>query len=205
MATDHHAADGAASMPPSPDFLPTASLTVLQERSLLLAAIRDVFAEEGYWEVETPLLSRDVCVDAWLDPFPVNVSGSGDAWYLQTSPEFGMKRLLAAGAKAIYQLTRSFRSGEAGARHNPEFTILEWYRVGDSHFQQMDFTERLVRRIWDCDLGDNVARPVLPKAIPRLTYDDAFEKFTGSKVLKLTEQELVALGRRHGLALPSGI
>lgn len=188
-----------------PDFLPTASLHVLQHRARLLAAMRLIFAEEGYWEVETPLLSRDTCVDAWLDPFPVHMPGSNETWFLQTSPEFGMKRLLAAGATAIYQLTRSFRAGESGGRHNPEFTILEWYRAGDSHHEQMDFTERLVRAVQRCELSTDIPALALPPSIPRLTYDEAFERFAGTKVLQLSAAELVSLARQHRLHLPLNI
>jgi lysyl-tRNA synthetase class 2 len=128
------------------DFLPTASLNSLKQRAQLLQQIRRFFDEQDFFEVETPLLSHDTCIDRHLHPIKVpaeNVlrgdsaanlaaSQNSNVLWLQTSPEFGMKRLLAAGARAIYQITKVFRGGELGRRHNPEFTMLEWYRVGDN-------------------------------------------------------------------------
>ena len=132
------------------DHLPTANLTTLRHRARLLGAMRQLFDEADYFEVETPILSADIVVDAWLEPFVTDFlplashwSRGGSARYLQTSPEFAMKRLLAAGATAIYQLGKVFRNGEVGQLHNPEFTMLEWYRVGDDHHAQMQWTEEL--------------------------------------------------------------
>jgi elongation factor P--(R)-beta-lysine ligase len=128
------------------DYLPTASLAVLRRRAELLGWLRSFFSDHGYWEVQTPVLSRDVCIDAWLEPIAVPL-GAGDTAstaYLQTSPEFAMKRLLSAGAEAIYEITPAFRKGESGPLHNPEFTLVEWYRVGDTYHDQMAFTEELV-------------------------------------------------------------
>ena len=137
------------------DFLPTANLAALRCRAELLKVIRRVFDDAGYFEVETPILSADIVVDAWLEPFVADFLPSPHQWsqpgqprYLQTSPEFAMKRLLAAGATAIYQLGKVFRNGEIGQRHNPEFTMVEWYRVGDDHLAQMQFTETLVRAVF---------------------------------------------------------
>ena len=98
-------------MNPMHDYLPTASLRMLRCRAALLSTIRRVFDDAGYFEVETPLLSADIVVDAWLEPFvadflplPQRWAHQGEPRYLQTSPEFAMKRLLSAGATAIYQL-----------------------------------------------------------------------------------------------------
>jgi lysyl-tRNA synthetase class 2 len=120
-------------------------VAVLQRR-VMLRELRAFFDDAGCVEVETPLLSRDICVEAWLDPFvvPAGSDDPGPPRFLQTSPEFAMKRLMAAGANAIYQVTRSFRRGEVGARHNPEFTIVEWYQAGSTLAAQMDLVERLV-------------------------------------------------------------
>ena len=115
----------------SPDFLPTASWPRLRLRAELLARVRTFFAERGFLEVETPLLSADTVVDRYLDPLSVTLPEDprhprrGAKLWLQTSPEFGMKRLMVAGGEAIYQITRAFRAGEAGPLHNPEFTIVE--------------------------------------------------------------------------------
>jgi len=131
----------------SGEFLPTATIHTLQQRSELISAIRKFLVRNGYWECETPLLANQVVIDANLDPF-VTRNTDGKWLYLQTSPEAGMKRLLAAGATAIFQITRAMRRGESGRLHNPEFSMLEWYRAGDDHHAQMDFVERLVRCVY---------------------------------------------------------
>lgn len=110
---------------------PTAALEVLRQRGEILRRIRQFFDERGFLEVETPLLSGDSVIDRYLDPFEISADQTGGRpMYLQTSPEFGMKRLLAAGIGNIYQITRAFRREEVGIHHNPEFTMLEWYEVG---------------------------------------------------------------------------
>ena len=126
------------------NFRPTASWQRLHQRARLLAGVRRFFDERGFCEVETPLLSADVVVDRHLDPlavtlpFDVRSPEAGRRLWLQTSPEFGMKRLLAGGAEAIYQVTRAFRGGERGRLHNPEFTMIEWYRRGDTPAAAME-------------------------------------------------------------------
>ena len=123
-------------MPPA-DFKPTASIEMLQRRSELTLAIHQFFSARDFIHVETPLLSRDTVVDRYIHPVGLQKStltgrdADQETLWLQTSPEFCMKRLLASGATAIYQIAKAFRQGESGGRHNPEFTMLEWYRVGD--------------------------------------------------------------------------
>lgn len=188
-------------------FLPTASLDTLQHRALLLDTVRSFFRAHGFWECETPLLSRDIVIDANIDPLQTT-DERGQTLYLQTSPEAGMKRLLAAGAEAIFQITRSIRRGESGRLHNPEFTIVEWYRVGESHIEQMQFTERLVRAAFAAgqSLRPGATARVLPDTpFQRLTYDAAFERFTGSAVLQLTVEELVHLAQQHDVEIPPGM
>src|SRR5258708_18985900 len=151
------------------DFLPTASWPALRLRAELLRTLRDFFHQRGFLEVETPILSADVVVDRHLEPFPVDVAagrGAGRMW-LQTSPEFGMKRLMAAGGDAIYQVTRAFRQAEQGPRHNPEFTIVEWYRRGDAVDKAMRFLGLLSEAL----LGLGPARP--------LSYQAASERHFG--------------------------
>ena len=206
----------------SADYLPTASLKMLRRRAGLLAVIRRVFDEAGYFEVETPILSSDIVVDAWLDPFvadflssPTDWSTGGRPLYLQTSPEFAMKRLLAAGAEAIYQLGKVFRNGEVGQRHNPEFTMLEWYRVGDDQHAQMRFTEALVRRVFEAaEKLNSTESTAIPCAgakrlgsqeFERLTYDAAFERHAGQRVLDASLESLGNLASRHGLVPPPGL
>ena len=106
------------------DWRPSCSLATLRERAAMLRDIRAFFSERDVLEVETPLLGRHATTDPAIDSL-----ASGDRW-LQTSPEHHMKRLLAAGAPSIFRLGAVFRAGEAGRWHNPEFTMLEWYRLG---------------------------------------------------------------------------
>lgn len=186
------------------DHTPTAALKILQQRAGLLAAVRRFFDDRGYFEVETPLLSHDVCVDAWLDPFivpDVSPAGGGLPMYLQTSPEFAMKRLLVAGAESIYQITRSFRRGEVGRLHNPEFTIVEWYRTGSTIAEQMGVVEELVRSVGRLGRSSR-ASELTDQPFERLTYDVAFERFAGRRVLNATSAELADLARQHRVLIP---
>jgi elongation factor P--(R)-beta-lysine ligase len=121
----------------SDSWRPTASPDALRMRAALNARIRGFFAERGVLEVETPVLSQAGNTDPNIAPFALEFSGRTDGAarrrWLRTSPEFALKRLLAAGIGDCYELGRVFRDGEAGGRHNPEFTMLEWYRVGWDH------------------------------------------------------------------------
>ena len=120
--------------------------------------------------METPILSADTVVDRHLDPFSLNVGPSGGkprAYWLQTSPEFAMKRLLAAGAEAIYQVSRVFRQEEQGPLHNPEFTLVEWYRRGDDFRAGMQLTSDLCETL----LGRGPAES--------LSYAEAFQRYVG--------------------------
>lgn len=115
---------------------PSADRSALVARAELLKGLREFFAERHVLEVETPLLSQAPVTDPALENFCVPLTGEG-ARYLQTSPEYAMKRLLAAGAGDIFQICKAFRSGEVGRRHNPEYTLLEWYRTDFNHTQLM--------------------------------------------------------------------
>lgn len=144
---------------------------MLRRRAELLQNVRAFFDQRGFWEVETPVLSRDTVIDRHLDPIGVTLwndprdPATGTRLWLQTSPEFGMKRLLAAGAEAIYQVSKAFRGGEIGPLHNPEFTMIEWYRTGDGYREGMQ-------------LLDDFASAILQRGpCERLTYRDAFLKF----------------------------
>lgn len=192
-------------------FAPSADLKTLQLRSRLLVSLRELFHSSGYWECETPVLSREVVVDANLDPF-VTRDVSGEPYYLQTSPEAGMKRLLSAGASAIFQVSRVMRRGESGKLHNPEFTMIEWYRVGDDHHAQMTFVERLVRAIYGearsltGDQFSSQRRARLPaQPFDRITYDEAFERFAGRRVLNLCAAELRDLARSKKVDVPASL
>lgn len=131
----------------------------MHARARLYAQIRGFFERRGVLEVDTPMLSAGATVDPNIESFAV----AGGRW-LQTSPEFAMKRLLASGGGAIYQIAHAFRREEAGRHHNPEFTLLEWYRPGFALGQLMDEVELLL-----CGLGLPAAPPW-----PRFTYRQAF-------------------------------
>lgn len=124
---------------------PTASLPAIQARARLLADIRRFFSERSILEVETPLLCARGVTDPYIHTLQAKVLDQ--TYYLQTSPEFAMKRLLAMGSGSIYQICKAFRNGEQGRLHNPEFTILEWYRLDFDHHQLMDEMEAFLSEI----------------------------------------------------------
>lgn len=172
-------------------FESSASVETLRRRAELTAVLRQFFHNADFWEVETPLWSTDTCVDAWIDPVSCSINGVG-AGFLQTSPEFHLKRLLACGADRIWSLTRSFRSGEAGTRHNPEFSIVEWYRVGDTHRDAMDLTEQLVRTV-----ATGTSLQLTEQPFPIVSYYDAFERVLGIRVDEMTANDLAAVAIEH--------
>ena len=125
------------------DWSPTAKLEVLRLRAELNALVRRFFAERGVLEVETPMLGEGGNTEPNIESFSTMFAGSRERW-LRTSPEHALKRLVAGGIGDCYELGRVFRNGEAGRRHNPEFTMLEWYRVGFDHRRLMRETAALV-------------------------------------------------------------
>jgi lysyl-tRNA synthetase class 2 len=131
------------------DWQPTANLQAIALRARLNALVRRFFTERGVLEVETPVLSQAGNSDPNIASFETAFGGHGDAGrprrWLRTSPEYPIKRLLAAGVGSCYELGRVFRDGEFGRLHNPEFTMLEWYRVGWTQHQLMDECAELVR------------------------------------------------------------
>jgi lysyl-tRNA synthetase class 2 len=110
----------------------------LERRAIILDGIRAFFKKEGFLEVETPLLVPQAAPEQFIAPFTVN------GWFLSTSPEMHMKRLLAAGYGSVFQITHCFRKGERGRLHNPEFTMLEWYRIDADYLRIIEDTEKLV-------------------------------------------------------------
>ena len=181
------------------DYLPTASIERLHLRAELLAQVREFFAARGFLEVETPILSSDVVVDRHLDPLSTVLADDprrpeiGRKLWLQTSPEFGMKRLLAAGMKAIYQITRAFRNGEIGPLHNPEFTMVEWYRVGDNQAAGMQLLSDLCQ--------------ALLKTPPAkmFSYQLAFEQHFGINPHTCTIEQLSAAAMTSRVQVPKGL
>jgi lysyl-tRNA synthetase class 2 len=174
---------------------PSASLATLQLRARLLARLRAFFAARGVLEVETPSLSPAGSIDPALTSIAARVQALGGArMYLQTSPEFAMKRLLAAGSGDIYQICRVYRDGELGRWHQPEFTMLEWYRVGWDDFALMDEVGALLTEV----LEREDARP----ATVRMSYLEAFERFVGVDPGAGPDALAAALEGR-GLAVPA--
>ncbi len=139
---------------------PSASIENLRKRAALIANIRNFFNSRDYLEVETPVMGKF----GISDPYLVNIKARfrNQSYCLQTSPEYHMKRLLAAGSGAIYQLARVFRDDELGRWHNPEFTMLEWYQLGIDHHQLIDEVDALLQEV----LGS--------KPLIRKTYQNAF-------------------------------
>jgi lysyl-tRNA synthetase class 2 len=176
-------------MPPSEQsFEPAASLQSLHRRANLLRKLRAFFDERGFTEVETPLLASEIIPELHIEPIR---TAAGQ--FLQASPELHMKRLLCAGATAIYQVTRSFRQNEHGQLHNPEFTIVEWYRAGDDMQAGMDLLDELQRALLST-----------PPAI-RTTYSEAFERTLQIDPHRATKEELAATVRNANVAIPEGM
>ena len=171
------------------DWQPSAPLNNLRRRAQIINVIRRFFADRDVLEVDTPTLSTAAVSDPHLFPFATDFvpEGGGQArtLYLHTSPEYPMKRLLAAGSGCIWQLCRVYRNGETGRRHNPEFSMLEWYRVGFDHHRLMDEVDDLV----DAVLGCGRSR--------RVTYASLFEEHLGVDIHRCEDAELARLGQTH--------
>ncbi len=175
------------------DWRPAAALETLALRARLLAEVREYFAAAGVMEVETPVLAVAPVTDVHLASLVTRVAGRGE-FYLQTSPEYAMKRLLAAGAPDIYQIGRVFRDGERGAQHNPEFTLIEWYRRGfDLDALMRDCAQLLARLLGTRRKLDT------PQY---LTYREAVSEFAGVDALEATPAELRACVGRHSIDAP---
>jgi len=184
-------------MAPVADWAPTASLDTLRQRARLLAEVRAHFAATGALEVETPVMVQASVTDVHLESLEVCGADGARAGFLHTSPEYAMKRLLAAGSPDIYQIARVFREGERGRRHNPEFTMVEWYRLGIDHHALMDDVERLLRTL--------IAprRPVGPTR--RVTYSDAFIETVGIDPLTASTARLLDALRARGIDVPDSV
>jgi len=182
----------------SSSWRPTAELATLRLRAGLLARVRAFFTARGVLEVETPALSAAAITDPHLASFAVRYTGPGprhgQPLYLHTSPEFPMKRLLAAGSGCIYQIARVFRDGEAGRRHNPEFTLLEWYRVGFDHHQLMDEVAELVTELLAERLA--LAEP------ERFSYRELFQHHLNLDPHRASTAELAACAEKHSVPIP---
>ena len=162
---------------------PSASLEVIRVRAELLANIRAFFRQADVLEVETPICSHFGATDPAIESLTTLYAGPGAAHganlYLHTSPEFPMKRLLAAGAGPIYQICKVFRGGELGQKHNPEFTLLEWYRPGFDHHRLIDEVAELVNTLLSQQLG-----------VQKLTYAEVFQEYLKIDPHSVTAEQL---------------
>lgn len=167
------------------DWRPLAPLALLRQRAAALAHTREFFAARGVLEVDTPLLVNTPVSDPHIHSAVVRLAAPGaraPRLYLHTSPEYAMKRLLAAGSGDIYQVCHVVRAGEHGRLHNPEFTLIEWYRIGFSLGALMDEVEELVRAL----LGPAGSA----RRRERLSYRDAFLRELDLDPLSATTEEL---------------
>lgn len=155
----------------------TSKISRLQDRACMLKAARNFFDQRGVLEVDCPILSSQASVDAHIDLISALYHGK-EKCYLHSSPEFGMKRLLAEGIGDIYQLSHVFRDGELSQKHNPEFTMAEWYRLGFSFEQMIEETIQFIR-IFLGSLSYSI-----------VSYREIFLQKTGFDYVTASEQEL---------------
>lgn len=172
---------------------PTLTWEYAQKRAQILKKVRQFFDERNVIEVETPALSQGTVTDVHLDAISCRYNFLSDSsaeqsinLYLQTSPEFHMKRLLASGYGCIFQIAKAFRHEEAGRFHNPEFTLLEWYRLGFDHFTLMNEVAELLITVLDCN------EPV------QTTYQDIFIELVGLDPLTATRLQLLSIIEING-------
>jgi len=165
----------------------------LQSYANFLASLRQFFAEEDFTEVTTPLLLPETIIDRNLEV--ASTLCNGETLFFQTSPELAMKKLLAEfPEKSLYQITKSVRPGEIGPLHKLEFTLLEWYGVGDDYTAGMARTDRLLRHLLP-ELGERET----------LTYREAFERFLSVNPFTATDEELSAIAQRECGELPADL
>jgi len=173
------------------NWMPSCSLEMLAHRARILSEVRAFFAARDVLEVDTQILSRATVTDLALEG--ISVPYQGEIFYLQTSPEYAMKRLLAAGAPDIYQLGKVFRSDEAGRYHNPEFTMLEWYRHGFTLNDLMDEVDELLSLILKSEKSQ------------RVTYQDIFIKYCQIDPHEASLDELKALAKHQGIIVSESL
>lgn len=163
------------------DWRPTASLAAVQARASLYRQVRDFFQARNVLEVDTPALARHGVTDLHIDC--IAVPGYG---FLQSSPEYHMKRLLAAGSGSIYQISKVFRDGEVGRKHNPEFTLLEWYRTDFSLQQLIDESVLLLQQLLSLT------------SVQQFSFRDLFRHVIGLDPLVTSQQALQEYAQQHG-------
>jgi len=177
------------SEPSDQHWRPSCAFEMLQWRAQMLGQVREFFAARQVLEVETPLLASSAVSDPHIDSI---ASAEPTPRWLRTSPEFFHKRLLAAGSGDIYELGKVFRSGEAGRWHNPEFTMLEWYRVGWHYHQLMDEVEVLIRSLLGTDSASWPSQ--------RFSYRQLHHDILGLDPFTMNREQLTQAAQTHGLA-----
>lgn len=175
----------------------SASFKLIKLRADTLRKIRSFFDDSNVLEVDTPTLSGSTVPDPFIESFqtryiPLMQTMQTEEFYLHTSPEFPMKRLLAMGSGSIYQISKVFRQGESGRKHNPEFTLLEWYRDGWDHHQLMAEVSQLLTLLLS---------PYIELAEPQfISYEDAFADVLGINPHTISKKDLLACVEKVGLA-----
>ena len=157
---------------------PSASITALRQRQRIIQKIRCFFEGRGYCEVDTPLLGRYGVTDPYIDSFTTQSSVDQSVQYLQTSPEYFMKRLLASGSGPIFQICKAFRQEEEGRQHNPEFSLLEFYQPGFTHLELMEEVDTLLQHVLKT-----------PPAA-RITYAELFQRHLNIDPHKISLHQL---------------
>ena len=170
---------------------PTASIEVLRRRAQMLADVRRFFADRDVLEIETPTLSSAANTDPVLHSLSLTSDNSKKPFYLHTSPEHAMKRLLVAGSGSIFQIARVYRAGERGRFHQPEFSLLEWYRVGFDYHQLMAEVVELLQLLVPELLG--------PRAALKMTYADVFRCYVGIDVGSASAADLASALASHDI------
>lgn len=173
-------------------FAPTCSRENWLKRQSLMNRVRNFFTSRNSLEVETPTLSNAGGTDPQLDYFQVGVEGEPPR-FMMTSPEFHMKRLLAAGFGDIFQITKSFRKDEFGSHHNNEFSMVEWYRVGWPQEKLMDEVEALV--------GEILGTPINAR---RTRWIDAFKNYAGVDPVNCALEDFAAACKTREIPVPEG-
>ena len=186
------------SQEPKNNWQPSASVETLKLTARMLQSMRAFFAHRQVLEVDTPVLSTSAISDPHLQSFSTVFLGK--PYFLHSSPEFFMKRLLAAGSGDIYQLCKVFRDDEKGRIHNPEFSMLEWYRSGFDHQNLMDEIEQLIGHLY--------GEPIIGKAPPdimRISYQQAFINALGVDPLRVDAAELKSITEKNNIDIPIGM
>lgn len=162
---------------------PSASFDQLQARAELYQTLRDFFRQRHVLEIDVPILAKATVTDPHIDS--ISARCGDDDVFLQTSPEFFMKRLLCAGSGPIFSLGKAFRNGEVGRKHNPEFTMLEWYRPGFDDQQLMDEVEALIQQV------------IPVETVERLSYRDIFQRVLSIDPHSASLENLRSLAKQH--------